>query len=133
MKVVLDTNVLVSGIFFGKGPGRILELWFEKKFLAYATPLILEEYLRVTREFSQKNEELSRLWSTSLLSLCHILADPDKESYAVLSRDPKDDKFLLCALQAKADYLITGDEDLKILPDIFPFKVITPRQFLQLF
>ena len=52
MIVVLDTNVLVSGIFFHGPPAAILEAWFESRFEVYATPKIIEEYLRVLEEMS---------------------------------------------------------------------------------
>ena len=53
MIVVLDTNVVVSGIFFHGPPASILEAWFEGRFEVYATPKILEEYLRVLEEVSR--------------------------------------------------------------------------------
>ena len=50
MIVVLDTNVLVSGFFFHGPPADIVEAWFEGRFEVYATPKILEEYIRVLEE-----------------------------------------------------------------------------------
>ena len=52
MIVVLDTNVLISGIFFSGPPALILEAWFEGRFEVYATPKIIEEYVRVLEEMS---------------------------------------------------------------------------------
>jgi len=50
--IVLDTNVVVSGIFFHGPPASVLEAWFEGRFKVYATPKILEEYLRVLEGIS---------------------------------------------------------------------------------
>jgi putative PIN family toxin of toxin-antitoxin system len=49
VRVVLDTNVLVSGVFFGGLPGRILEAWRDGKLTLIVSPAILDEYLRVGR------------------------------------------------------------------------------------
>ena len=132
MKVVLDTNVLVSGIFFGGVPGRIVDSWIEKKFSVYATPSIMEEYLKVIATLVDKETELSRHWNSLLPEICHLIADSEKPLAHPLCRDPDDDKFLLCALHARADCLITGDRDLKILSGDFPFKILTPKEFLQI-
>ena len=47
VRVILDTNVLVSGIFFGGGPGRIVDAWTDHRLSLILTPDILEEYARV--------------------------------------------------------------------------------------
>ncbi len=54
MRVVLDTNVLASGIFFGGIPSKIVQSWLDGRFTVYATPLILLEYLRVIDDLSAR-------------------------------------------------------------------------------
>lgn len=54
MRVVLDTNVLVSGIFFGGVPGRIVDAWSENRLSLILTPAILEEYARVGHAMAAK-------------------------------------------------------------------------------
>lgn len=129
MKVVLDTNILASGIFFGGLPGKILDAWLRDVFVVYATPKILEEYIQVlTRMNTEAKEEAVFQWLESLSELCHVVSDV--ESKKPISRDPADDKFLYCALSAGADYLITGDQDLKVLEGSWEFKIASPRAFL---
>ena len=133
MKVVLDTNVLVSGIFFRGAPGQIIDHWIHKKFSVYASPAILAEYLRVIEALAPKgNAEIPQRWNSLLPKLCHVLADPDKKQAISFSRDSNDDKFIWCAFRAKVDCLVTGDEDLKVLSGTFPFKIASPREFLRL-
>ena len=131
MIVVLDTNVVVSGIFFHGPPASILEAWFEGRFEVYATPKILEEYLRVLEEVSTlKSPRFEHSWEEILAEKCHLI--PDIESRVVLPRDPSDAKFLSCAIQSGAQYLVSGDLDLRIFKGELRFKILSPRQFLRL-
>ena len=129
MKVVLDTNVLVSGIFFRGIPGRIVDAWIDDKIALFCTPSIMEEYARVIHELSIYQDNLLSIeWIDNLIELCHMIPDPPKTgSY---SRDRHDDKFIFCAISAKADYLVTGDKDLTSLYYQFPFLILSPNQFL---
>ena len=54
MKVVIDTNVLVSGIFFKGIPSKIIDSWFDNRFMVFATPLILKEYLHTIEYLATK-------------------------------------------------------------------------------
>ena len=58
MKVVLDTNVFVSGVFFGGQPHKILEAWRDGKIQLLLSPAILEEYQRVMRELAVQFPEI---------------------------------------------------------------------------
>ena len=131
MKVVLDTNVVISGIFFSGTPARIMDHWANGDFDVYATPSILKEYLEVLDRMSfERAREIFPEWTATLSNLCHLI--PDEKTTSSLSRDPADDKFLLCAVKAGADYLVTGDEDLKVLKSKFPFLILTPSEFLRI-
>jgi len=129
--VVLDTNVVVSGIFFHSPPASILEAWFEGRFEVYATPKILEEYLRVLEEVSAlRSPRFEHDWEEVLVEKCRLI--PDTESGILLPRDPSDAKFLDCASQSGAQYLVSGDLDLRSFQGNLGFKILSPRQFLQL-
>lgn len=79
MKAVIDTNVLISGIYFGGAPAKIVDLWLQKAFLVFVTPSIIVEYLRVIDHFSTKKEPLlEQNWKTLLPEICHILPDEEK-------------------------------------------------------
>ncbi len=131
MKVVLDTNVLVSGIFFGGTPGKILDAWAESRFELFVMPGIFDEYANVLQTIGGKEaDSLRAYWITAIAEHAHHVLDP--KTYPKICRDPHDDKFLYCAASVKADYLVTGDKDLKILEGSHDFQVISPRAFLSI-
>ena len=131
MKAVLDTNVFVSGIFFGGVPGKILNAWTEGRFEIYVTPNILDEYARTLIEYGgKKAESLQNYWMAAIIEHAHHVLDPT--TYPSVCRDPHDDKFFYCAVSVKADYLVTGDKDLRSLQGTYDFKIVPPRRFLSL-
>ena len=130
MIVVLDTNVVVSGIFFHGPPTTILEAWFEGRFEVCATPKILEAYLRVPEEVGAlKSPRFEHPWEEILAEKCRLI--PDTGSGVVLPRDPSDAKFLDCAIRSGAQYLVSGDLDLRSFKGALGFKILSPRQFLR--
>ncbi len=132
MRIVLDTNVLISGIFFGGIPSRILDGWALDYFSVYASPLILEEYLRVIDRMrsTQAQKVVADKWTAMLPEVCHMI--PNQRLPHPISRDPSDDKFIACARGAKAGYLVTGDLDLKTIPPEPGFKIVSPEEFLNI-
>ena len=129
MRVVLDTNILISGIFFHGTPGKILDAWVNDDFSIFVTPEILDEYSEVIlRLATPKSEELAFEWLNMLFGLCHIM--PGSNETLSYCRDPKDDKFIDCALSAKANYLVSGDMDLLVVSQKLPFEIISARKFL---
>ena len=129
MIVVLDTNVLVSGIFFHGPPALVLEAWFEGRFDVCATPKILEEYLRILQEIGRlKAPRFEHSWDEILMEKCHLV--PDTEPGVLLPRDPSDAKFVDCANRSGAHYLVSGDIDLQSYKVNLRFQIISPRQFL---
>jgi len=130
--VVLDTNVVISGVFFHGPPAAIVEAWFGRRFDVYATPKILEEYLRVLEEMSTvRSPRFEHRWEEILVEHCHLV--PDAEPSTVLPRDPSDAKFVECAIRSHAHYLVSGDADLKSYKASLRFQIVSPRRFLKLF
>jgi putative PIN family toxin of toxin-antitoxin system len=130
VRTVLDTNVLVSGIFFGGVPGRILDAWASGRFSLVASPSILAEYRRVGQESA------TFAWDPefkSVFDLIMLRAELMEDCFSdqPLCRDPADDKFLLCAASAAA-VLVSGDRDLLACNGVLGVRVLTPRAFLTL-
>ncbi len=131
MKIVLDTNVLISGIFWGGSPMELLELWAKEKFEVVVSPLILDEYERVLNEMERKRPSgLTDEWQGFIVRNS-ILIRP--EGTFRLCRDPNDDKFLHCAVSAGAKFLVSGDKDLLILKRVSETDILTPKAFLRAF
>lgn len=128
MRVCLDTNVLVSGIFWNGIPGKILDLWTEEGFDLIGTLLILGEYQRVLKRVGKAvDDKLTQRWIDVLIEkMILIVPGPSVKRW---SRDIHDDKFIEGALTGKADYLVTGDKDLLDLEITFPFQIVKPRRF----
>lgn len=130
MRAVLDTNVLVSGIFFGGVPGKILDAWTQRRFEIFVTPGILDEYASALQAVGGKEtESLRNRWINAIAGHAHHVLDP--AAYPRICRDSHDDKFLYCSMAVRVDYLVTGDKDLKILEDSYSFKIVSPRAFLE--
>lgn len=110
MKVVIDTNVLVSAILRERSPEAVI-LWVlsqpEWKWLV--SPEIMQEYRQILRrpKFAFSSDLLSK-WDTLLERDTTSVSVDDQVEFP---RDQKDAKFLACALSNNADYLITGDND----------------------
>ena len=130
MKVVLDTNVFVSGVFFGGTPGRVLEAWPDGRAEVVLSRDIIEEYVRVGEELASRFQGVDLGPALELLAVSTTLVDSTQLPEPV-SRDPDDDKFLACALAAGADCVISGDRDLL---DVSPYEgvvVMSPRDFVE--
>lgn len=129
LRVVLDTNVFVSGLAYPGGvPGRIVGLWREGGLDVVLSRYILDELSRVLPRLSRiiplSADEISDLID-SLMLLADVV-DPDAAEDEDL-RDAADQKVLATFRAAKADYLITGDKDLLALTGKYP--VLTPAAF----
>jgi uncharacterized protein len=133
LRVVLDTNVLVSGLAYPASvPGRIVGLWRDGGLDVALSRYILDEMARVLPRLSRvklSSDEIRDL-TDSFLFLADIV-EPDAASDATLRdlalRDPADGPVLATLLASKADYLITGDKDLLALAEKYP--IVTPAEF----
>lgn len=128
LRVVLDTNVLVSGIVYpGSIPGRIVALSMQGGLDVALSHYILDEMTRVLprcARFKMDAVEV-RDWVDSLMFLADMV-EPDGKQEARL-RDDADQLILATFRAAGADYLITGDKDLLALGDQYP--ILTPASF----
>lgn len=128
MKAVLDTNVVVSGIFFGGVPGEVLEAWWEDRFELCLSPLIADEYLRTCDRLAADRHHLRHQEVLADL-LAHGSLVADAASGGPITADPDDDKFLRCALAAGA-VVVSGDRHLLEASGWNAVEVLSPRDFL---
>ncbi len=128
MKVIIDTNILISAAFRDRDPEAVVFYILKQPEIEWVvTKEILQEYLEVLArpKFHLSPDEFEE-WST-LITFSTVLFDlPEEISFP---RDPKDAKFLACALGSQADYFITGDRDFSDAPDLSPTKMVTVSQF----
>ena len=128
MKAVIDTNVIVSAVFFKGNPQKILEKLSDKKFELICSQKIIEEYERVIDYFAKKyDKELGRFSASFIFESATIIKVTSLGKYC---RDPDDDKFINCAKDANAKYIVSGDKDLLVLNKINSIEFVTPKEFL---
>lgn len=128
LRVVLDTNVLVSGLAYpGSIPGRIIGLWRRGGLEVALSRYILDELTRVLPRLSriQLNPGEIRDLVDSLMFLADVV-ETGPERDAIL-RDPADQQVLAALRASRAAYLITGDKDLLALAERYP--IVTPAMF----
>lgn len=128
MKVVFDTNILVSALVFpgGRAEAALLRIIDEHDQLLLSKP-ILDELLGVlARKFSRDAEELARI--ALLLSDLALTVRP-RQKLRVVKDDP-DNRVLECALAGHADAIVTGDSALLELGEFRGVRVISLREYL---
>jgi putative PIN family toxin of toxin-antitoxin system len=128
VRTVFDTNVLVAAFVTEGICSKILIRGRKKQFHLIVCPIILQEFERVLiKKFSAtRNEARSAL--QIVLEAIHSVVRPSPLVQSVC-RDPDDDAILACALEAGADYLVTGDVDLLELKTFKGIRIVTPRDF----
>ena len=128
MRVVVDTNVFISGIFFGGSSHQILKAWESGKFTLLLSTDILAEYQRVSHELSRAYPKIDIAPILEVVaSNAEIVVAPDLPSQ--VCEDPDDDKFLSCAETGKADYIVTGDKLLLKVRTYAGSPIVKPRFF----
>jgi uncharacterized protein len=128
VRVVLDTNVVVSGLFFGGVPRAILDLLADGAFKLVLSPGILDEYHRTYDRLAAGHPELlTRQPLLDLLAYGTLLPDPATQP--AITKDSEDDKFMLCARDAGA-IVVSGDGHLLEVSGWEGVQVLTPRAFL---
>ncbi len=131
LRLVMDTNVLASGIFFSKGnEAQILGYTIEGRAVLLASLDTLEELREVlTRPKFQLTQPEALALFQMVLSRCEIVLNPEKAE--ARCRDPDDQKFLDCAVAGKADYLVTGDPDLLVMERVGGTLILTGAQLVK--
>lgn len=127
MKIVLDTNVLISAIFWGGKPREIIKLWVSDYIELFATKEIIKEYFDIMDRMDRQRMLVEK-WQNYILKNIHII---EAKAFIRLSRDPHDDKFLNCAIAANATYIVSGDNDLLELKEIGKTKIVSPSVFIK--
>lgn len=128
-KVVVDTNIFISGIVFGGNPGKLLKLFEDDTITVVISPPIELEILVKIATFSVSKETISNL--RSLLEQRAMKVVPVKN--VTICRDPKDNMLLEVASAACADYLVSGDKDPFSLGSFGQTLIVTPKEFLGVF
>ena len=136
MRVVLDTNTVISGIFWGGYPRQILEMARSGTISICTSQALLDELLDVL----SRPKFVARLTTIVNLTAEEVVAD-----YAALAEivavqavdrvvpdDPDDDEVIACAVAAEASYIVSGDKDLLDLSSYGNISILKAAQFVAL-
>lgn len=128
-RVVLDTNVVVSGLLFGGRPGELVSLWKRNRIIPLCSKPMIEEILGVLAypKFQLSGQEIQALLYQEILPWFEIT--PFESGKAYVQADAEDDKFIWCALSGHADGIVSGDMHLLSLQHP-PVPILTVQAFL---
>lgn len=128
IRIVVDTNVYISALMFGGLPGVLLDLLLLESFVVVLSPALLDELDEKLQEKFGVSAEDAFAIRQKLQSVAHMVK-PDAV-LRVIDVDPDDDRVLECAVNGKADYIVTGDRHLLKLGVYEGIAIVTVREFL---
>jgi putative PIN family toxin of toxin-antitoxin system len=138
LRVVLDTNVLVSSVLSKKGaPAVLMQAWSDRLFDLVISETIIAETKRVLsghrlkQPYNISDDRIVRL--VELLRKNSILVPGSAAVAGAVPADPSDEMFIAAALDGNADVIVSGDKDLLEIESFRGVAIITPRQFLDQF
>ena len=129
--VVIDTNVYISGLNFSGKPGEILELFMADEIRVYFSQFITSELERILKNrFKWDISQIERV--LNLIKAKAIEVNPSFRLSGIKERD-SDNRILECAVEGKAQYIISGDKR-HILPlkEYMGIRILSPDEFLKL-
>jgi len=130
MRVVLDTNVFVSGVFFSGPPYEILDAWRHGRLTLVVSPEILNEYERVGQELAKEFPAADLAPSLELIAFKgKVVRAPPLAEQVCSDRD--DDMFLACAVASGTRVISSGDKALRKTSGYAGVEVLNPREFVE--
>ena len=129
MKLVIDTNVFISGVFFTGPPHQILQAWKSRRIKLVLSPEILAEYQATGEELAAKFTGVDLDPWMDLVATLAVVVDAPPLAEQICT-DPDDDKFLACAIASRTKIVASGDKALLVASGFKGVSVLTPRQFV---
>ena len=131
MRIVIDTNVVASAVFFGGKPYELLHYIMEGRVDVVASKEIVDEYEDIVHRLQQKYPAIStKIPLQEFIARFEIIR---VSSDIHISRDPDDDKFISCAVDGKCIYIVSGDNDLLSIGNYRDIEILTVVDFLNRF
>ena len=136
VRAVIDTNLFVSGLFAEKGTTQQLQdLWVAGVFELVVSEKILKEIEKTIRKpyiwDKLQLEEGEDTWITDLIREKAFVITQDTYKTDKIKDDPTDNKFLACALEAEADYIVSGDNHLLALKHFHGIQIVDAKNFIE--
>jgi len=130
LRVVIDTNIVISALNFGGNPKAVLELARKNRIHNITSPFIINEVEKVLTQKFGWQMEATREVVRDFQNFSQVVNPP--ETIAVIGYSP-DNRILECAVAGRADYIISGDHHLTDLKAYDQIKIVTPTEFLAIF
>ena len=132
LKLVLDTNILVSGIGWPGFPGRLVDEWIDGKFTLVESPTLLGEFRRVIKDgkFSFLDQDDVDEFFRMLVGKSEVVEPASRVD--IIIEDPADNRVLECAVAGRADYIVSGDRHLLRLGSFAGVRIVKARQMVEL-
>lgn len=135
MRLVIDTNIAISGLLWRGAPSRLLELAFTDAHQVYTSPELFDEFCgTLARAKFDRRVALSQTTRSALLESFNaacLFVSPDKLPVSI-APDPDDDWVIATALAAEADLIVTGDKPFLGVGSVGPVRIVTVREALEL-
>jgi putative PIN family toxin of toxin-antitoxin system len=131
VRVVLDTNIFISGIFWKGTPHRVLEAWMSDKFELVVSEDVLMEYSRILKDFEAKKKGTDGIAKSWILFIAKNSTLLKVKKKVKVCRDPFDDMFLSLAVAANAKFIVSGDNDLLDMKEFMNVKILNAGSFLK--
>jgi hypothetical protein len=136
LRVVLDTNVFVSSLLSTQGlPAQLLNAWRDGRYVLVMSPPIISEIMdvlespHISMKYLIKPEDIEEL--VDLLKTDTIIVPGRAVVRGAVPRDPRDEVFLACAIDAKADCIVSGDRHLLDLRNYHGIPILTAKEFAE--
>ncbi len=126
MRVVFDTNVLISALVFGGLPRALLIRVFRGEITLVTSSVLLNELEEILVVRFAHDASLARTVRAEIELLAEVVAAPE---VARVARDRDDDAVLAAAIAGKASAIVTGDRDVLVLVEHRGIRIVTPRDF----
>ncbi len=132
MRIVADTNIYISALFWRGNPHRLIHLCYEGKAKLVISRQIIEELERILltdEKFKMEREDVA-LNTEIILSNAELVES--NFILNVIKEDPADDRILECAVEGEADYLVSGNKHLLDIKEFQGIKILTAKQMLDI-
>jgi len=130
LKIILDTNVLISGIFFKGPPHLILHAWRDNLLELIASEEIFQEYIDVCERLGEKYPSIEFKGIIDLIAVNTHFYQP-KIIDQQITADPDDDKFITCAIASGVKIIISGDKHLLDVNGYQGVEIVSPSDFIK--
>jgi putative PIN family toxin of toxin-antitoxin system len=135
LRVVLDTNNIVSGTIMPHGSSyEALEAWRRDQFILLTSKAVIKEvkrvlhYSRIQKKYHLTEIEIKKVVRNLIR---YAVVTPGEAKLNVIKGDPADNEVLACAVEGEADFIISGDEDLKKVKIYRGIRIIGAKEFVK--